>query len=118
MGRKDELGRTGEALAAAHLREQGMRILGRNWRCREGEIDLIAVIGETLVFVEVKTRSGVRHGEPLEAITEAKAQRMRRLADAWLLANGPHDGLVRFDAVAVRLRSGQASVEHVEGIAS
>lgn len=118
MGRKDELGRKGEALAADHLREQGMRIVGRNWRCRHGEIDLIALAGDTLVFVEVKTRSGTRHGAPLEAITEAKAGRLRRLATAWLLANGPFAGPVRFDAVGVLIRAGHARVERVAGIAS
>lgn len=118
MAGKNQLGRLGEALAAERLRAEGMRIIGRNWRCRYGEIDLIALSGITLVFVEVKTRSGTRRGLPLEAITNSKTRRLRQLGDLWLCANGPSPGPIRFDAVAVRVRAGEAEVEHVEGIAS
>ena len=72
MAAKDDLGRRGEALAAAYLEVRGYRIIDRNWRCAQGEIDLVATINERVVFVEVKTRSGLGYGHPLEAITCAE----------------------------------------------
>ena len=76
-------------------------MLDSNWRCPQGEIDLVALDGDELVFVEVKTRSSVAFGHPLEAITAAKLARLRRLAAAWCEAHpGRHDA-VRIDALAV-----------------
>jgi putative endonuclease len=80
-----------------------MRVVERNWRCRAGEIDLVAVDGRWLVVCEVKTRRSLRAGEPVEAVTPQKVRRLRRLAGEWLSANGsatPHRA-VRIDVVAV-----------------
>jgi putative endonuclease len=101
MAAKDELVRKGEALAADFLEEAGMKVVERNWRCSQGEIDLVARDGDELVFVEVKTRSSLGYGHPLEAITVAKLARLRRLASAWCVAHPGQKGLVRIDAVAV-----------------
>src|SRR5919201_532452 len=79
-----ELGRLGEALAAARLEAAGLRIVARNWRCREGEIDLVAAGPGLLVFCEVKTRRGHGYGSPAAAVTHAKQARLRRLAAAYL----------------------------------
>lgn len=78
------LGRYGEEVAAAHLVAAGLTIVDRNWRCREGEVDIIALDGDVLVMCEVKTRRGVGFGTPLDAVTPAKAARLRRLALHWL----------------------------------
>ena len=83
MAAKDVLGRRGEKLAADHLIASGFEIVDRNWRCSQGEIDIIATKNSELVFVEVKTRSSLAFGHPLEAITVAKLARLRRLAAAW-----------------------------------
>ena len=72
MAAKDALGRRGEAIAARHLEAAGLVIVERNWRCTHGEIDIVARDGGDLVFVEVKTRSSVEYGHPLEAITPIK----------------------------------------------
>ena len=77
------LGRYGEALAARYLRERGLTVLERNWRCEHGEIDIVALDGGCLVVCEVKTRRGTGFGEPVEAVTVAKALRLRRLAAAY-----------------------------------
>jgi putative endonuclease len=109
MRPSDELGQYGEELAAAHLSAAGMRVLARNWRCREGEIDIIALDGDALVFVEVKARSGNGFGEPAEAVGPVKARRIRGLACRWLVDHRPpgaHD--LRFDVVSVVRRRGQA----------
>ncbi|ADD41885.1 YraN family protein [Stackebrandtia nassauensis] len=77
------LGCFGENLAVAHLRRDGMRVLQRNWRCEHGELDIIAIERGVTVFCEVKTRRSLRFGTPMQAIDEAKALRIRRLAASW-----------------------------------
>jgi len=93
------LGERGEALAIAHLQKQGMRIEARNFRCRLGEIDLVARDGETLVFIEVRSRASTGCGLPQETVNHRKRKRLRRLAEFYLL--GREQTPVRFDVVAV-----------------
>ena len=115
---KDAVGAYGERVAAAHLVASGMVVLDRNWRCVAGEIDIVARDGDTLVFCEVKTRTGIRFGEPLEGVTARKAARLRRLAAAWMHERQLHVPDVRIDLVGVlRPRRGAAEVEHVRGVA-
>lgn len=115
---KDALGAYGERVAEAHLRAAGMTVLDRNWRCALGEIDIVARDGDVLVICEVKTRSSVALGHPLEAVTARKAERLRRLAAAWIRARQVHPAEVRIDLVGVlRGRRGPAGVEHVRGVA-
>lgn len=117
MQAKDVLGLQGEQVAARFLTEAGLTVLGRNWRCRDGEIDIVALDGRTLVICEVKTRSGVRFGTPVEAVTRPKARRLRRLAVAWVRAHGLVFDQIRIDVVGVlRAASGEFSVEHVRGV--
>ena len=117
MNAKDVLGRRGEQLAVEHLQRAGLRILDRNWRCADGEIDIVAAERRALVICEVKTRSGVRYGTPLEAITRQKRSRLRRLAIRWLVAHGILFDEIRIDMVGVlRSESGEFSVDHVRGV--
>ena len=83
MADKDALGRAGEDRAARYLQEQGFAVLGRNWRCRAGEIDLVVADAATVIVVEVKTRRGEAFGHPFEAIDARKRARLWRLAVAW-----------------------------------
>jgi putative endonuclease len=121
MPTKDDVGRHGEQVALAHLRAREWLVLDRNWRCREGEIDIVALDGPTLVFVEVKTRSSLDYGSPAEAVGRVKANRIRRLALHWIAADRAQDyrqawSTLRFDVVSVlRGAEGRASVDHVEG---
>ena len=117
MAAKDALGRRGEAIAARYLVGAGLSIVESNWRCPQGEIDLVARDGDELVFVEVKTRSSVAFGHPLEAITAAKLARLRRLAAAWCEAHPGNHDRIRIDAVAVIARTlGVIEVEHLERV--
>ena len=112
------LGAYGERLAVSHLQAAGMTVLDRNWRCRVGEIDIVARDGDVLVICEVKTRSSADLGHPLEAVTRAKAARLRRLAVAWLVAHDVHPPEVRIDVVGVlRPGRGPSVIEHVRGVA-
>ncbi len=110
------LGALGEETAVAHLCAQGMVVLDRNWRCSLGELDIVLRDGRTLVVCEVKTRSSLRYGAPLEAVTEQKAARLRRLAARWLADHAVRPDDVRIDLVGVLLTGGRPAVEHVRGV--
>jgi putative endonuclease len=117
MRATDGLGRYGENVAAGYLQAAGLEILERNWRCSAGEIDIVAKDGETVVVCEVKTRSGEAFGDPVEAVTRAKAARLRRLAALWLSTRGVRAQEIRVDVVGVhRGRRGAASVRHLRGV--
>lgn len=114
---KDALGRYGEELAARHLVADGFVVLERNWRCDEGEIDIVARDGDVLVFCEVKTRSSLSHGSPFEAVTERKLHRVQRLGMRWVRERGIRPASLRVDVVSVlRPRSGRTVIEHVRGL--
>jgi putative endonuclease len=115
---RQALGVRGEELAVAELQRQGMEVLARNWRCRTGEIDVVAaetVDGRTtVVFCEVKCRSGLGFGDPLEAITWAKLRRLRSLAAEWMATHQVSAQAIRLDAIGVLLVPGRApQVTHV-----
>src|SRR3954451_15768526 len=99
MRAKDILGRRGEQAAADHLTELGWQILDRNWRCREGELDIVARDGTELVFVEVKTRSSLAFGAPAEAVDRVKAARIRQLALRWIAAARDREPALSWSAV-------------------
>jgi len=110
------LGKRGEDLAADYLAGTGLVVLSRNWRCRQGELDLVATDGERLVVCEVKTRSGTGYGEPSEGVTPAKAARIRRVTAAWLRAYRVGWCEIRFDVLAVLCpQDGPVTVEHLRG---
>jgi putative endonuclease len=114
---KDVLGRQGEEAAAGFLEAAGLRILSRNWRCVDGELDIVAAERRTLVVCEVKTRSGPRYGTPFEAITREKRSRLRRLAVRWISAHGVLFDGIRIDAVGLtRDPGGSYTIEHVRGV--
>ncbi|TFV63451.1 UNVERIFIED_ORG: YraN family protein [Bacillus sp. AZ43] len=114
MPTRNELGARGEAIAVSYLTGRGFRVLDRNWRCRDGELDIVARDGDALVFCEVKTRRGVGYGHPVEAVTVVKQRRMRTLAHRWLAAHDEHAPDLRFDVVGVLVRSsGPALVTHL-----
>lgn len=116
--RRSALGARGEQLAVEHLTAQGLVVLDRNWRCNEGELDIIATDGASVVVVEVKARSGTGYGRPEEAVTPRKLARMRRAAQRWLSANRVGWVQVRFDVVAVLFdqRTGGVQLEHLPGV--
>ncbi len=101
-----ELGARGEEIAARHYKRNGWQILDRNWRCSSpnrtrGELDLIVRKGRQIAIVEVKTRRTTDYGHPLEAVTEAKQHRIRRLAAAWRAETGARGPTFRFDVASV-----------------
>lgn len=99
--RRRVLGAEGEAQAAAWYEAHGYEVVCRNWRCREGELDLVVRRGRELVFVEVKARTTDRFGVPAEAVTPAKQRRLRGLAAHYLADTGTRAPALRFDVVAI-----------------
>ena len=112
------IGEYGERLAGEYLTGLGYELLDRNWRCAQGELDIVARDGACLVFCEVKTRRSTAFGSPVEAVTPTKAARLRRLAISWLRAHDTHAPELRVDVIGVlRPARGPAQVEHLKGVA-
>lgn len=107
------LGIRGENIAASYLQKKGLRIVERNYRCRLGEIDIIARDGGCLVFVEVRTKSTRAFGLPQESITATKVRKLRRLAQYYLVQRSMGELNVRFDVVAVNC-VGNMQITHIE----
>ncbi len=115
---RQALGALGEQIAVEHLLTLGLRILQRNWRCRYGELDVIAVDGDgTVVFVEVKTRTGDGFGGLAQAVTPRKLRRIRRLAGLWLADQDTRWRGLRIDVIGVRLgRTPAPELTHLRGV--
>lgn len=111
------LGRYGEDRACEYLERLGYQLLERNFRCKTGELDIVAQDGKTVVFIEVKTRSSQLAGHPFEAITASKQARIRRLAAEWCAKYQVANVQVRIDAIAVMLRGGRVAIEHLKQVA-
>src|SRR6478735_7281265 len=112
-------GALGEQLAVDHLTSLGLRVLTRNWRCRYGELDVIAAddAARIVVFIEVKTRTGDKFGGVSQAVTPTKMRRLRRLAGLWLAAQHGSWAAVRIDVIGVRIgRSRAPEITHLEGV--
>ena len=111
------LGKRGEDIACAYLVSRGYEVIERNWRCRAGEIDIVARQESSLVVVEVKARSSCSAGHPFEAITAAKFARLRALAGYWCAAQNETFATVRIDVIAVLISGVRpATVEHLAGV--
>ena len=98
---RQQVGAAGEAAVAHWYGEAGYAVVARNWRVREGEIDLVARRDRTIVFCEVKTRRGDAFGTPAEAVTPRKQARLRKLAVRWLADNSARADVLRFDVASV-----------------
>jgi putative endonuclease len=110
---KKEIGLKGELLAARYLESKGLKLLEKNWRCEVTEADIIALDGDTLVVVEVKTRTSERHGAPEEAVDERKQEKMIEAAEIYLeLKNLGHE--VRFDIIAILLNQAGHTINHIQ----
>jgi putative endonuclease len=108
-------GQSGEDLACSYLERLGMRVLVRNFRCRAGEIDVVALDGDTLVFVEVKERRSDSHGVAVEAVTAEKRRRVVRAARVYAATRGLTDAPLRFDVVAIDWSAGAPMFRHDRG---
>ncbi|MFD2612984.1 YraN family protein [Paenibacillus gansuensis] len=112
-GRK-ATGKAGEEIAASYFEELGYRIVVRNWRCRFGELDIVAEDGDTVVIAEVRTRTGSeRFGSAAESVTPQKQRKVRTLAQMYLSAEQKLESRLRFDVVAVLMVKDKVDVKHI-----
>ena len=120
MAAKDDLGRAGEQQAADYLTRRGYRILDRNWRCPQGEVDIVAAVDTHLAIIEVKTRRSAAFGHPFEAIDDRKRRRLWQLAYAWRAAHPDlaRGRILRVEAIGIVGEvPASAAIEHLEDIA-
>ena len=110
---KNTFGTRGEIIAANYLKNKGYKIIERNYRNKIGEIDLIALDGEILVFVEVKTRISKAFGDPLEAINLTKQEKIHRIATLYLMTKNKMEKPFRFDAISI-LGDSEEDIRHIE----
>jgi len=115
LNSRQNLGQSGEDIAVEFLGKNGYRVLTRNYRCRLGEIDIIAKEGDTLVFIEVKTRKGEAYGSPAAAVTSKKQRQISRTAQYYLAEHNLFDAAARFDVVSLVISPDQRT--HIEIIA-
>lgn len=109
------VGRRGEDLAAVFLEKSGFAIIERNFRCKGGEVDIVAREGKTLVFVEVKSRKTLTYGLPQLAVTPFKQRQISKAALTWLARNHKHDSPARFDVIAILLNNNyHHQIEHIK----
>jgi putative endonuclease len=110
---KENLGRQGEDIAAKYLKQQGYRMLSRNFRTRYGEVDIICMLNQVIIFVEVKTRAGINYGFPEESITETKKQHIRKVALAYLDTYSQPFKEIRFDVIGILIKGGKPCINHI-----
>lgn len=112
MATNHDTGNAGEEAAAAFLAGKGMRILHRNWRFLHLEIDLVAMDGDRLVIVEVKTRGRIDFGDPQSFVTRSKQKKLIRAANHYIDQLDFH-GETRFDVIAIIIKDGQPQIVHI-----
>lgn len=114
LNKRQRLGQGGEQYVAEYLEKKGYRIVDKNYRCKLGEIDIIARDGEELVFIEVKTRSGLSHGSPAAAVDLRKQRQISRTAQWYLAERTLFDSPARFDVISVLFDdTRQLTIEHI-----
>lgn len=113
---KQVIGQLGEKAAASFLQRKGYEIIARNWRCRSGEIDLVAQLNDVLIIVEVRTRRSTRHGTAVESIDRHKQNKLRSLALIYQQLERKQQRTVRFDVIAIQLNLDEsiAELNHIE----
>ncbi len=115
---RGEIGRWGESLACKYLQENQYKIIERNFLCRQGEIDIIAkdIIKQELVFIEVKTRSNLKYGAPIEAVNEQKQKHIKRVAKYYIYKKHINHIAVRIDVIEVYLKKQHCKISHIKQI--
>ena len=113
---KKQRGNSGEEIASAYLENLGYKILVKNFQCRQGEIDIIALDNDEFVFVEVKTRSNLCFGKPREAVDEGKQNHIYKTAKYYLYKHKLENSYVRFDAIEIYLKIDKYKLNHIKNV--
>lgn len=113
---KKEIGNIGEKISSIYLEEQGYLILKRNFRCRQGEIDIVAKDKDEFVFIEVKTRSSINYGIPREAVDGYKKKHILKATKYYLHKNNLYNEFIRFDVIEIYLRKNKYKLNHLKNV--
>ena len=116
MYNNQEIGRLGEELAAKYLKKSGYMKVDRNFRCKQGEIDIIAKKGEELVFIEVKTRTNLNYGNPSEAVTQIKQKHIVKATQYYIYKKNLFNSFIRIDVIEVYIKSNEYRINHIKQI--
>jgi len=116
MYRKQEIGKQGEDMACRYLQERGYKILTRNFRCKQGEIDIISLDknSDELVFIEVKTRTSKKYGMPVDAVNEVKQKHIYRSAEYYVYRNRIKNTAIRLDIIEIRVYESRFYINHIK----
>lgn len=111
---KQEIGKLGEDIATNYLKQKGYKILDRNFECRQGEIDIIAIDKKEIVFIEVKTRTSNKYGTPSEAVNKIKQKHMLQTIKYYLYIRNLSDEFIRIDVIEVYVKDNVYKVNHIK----
>ena len=114
MYTNQEIGKLGEDIAVNYLKQKGYKILDRNFECRQGELDIIALDKKEIVFIEVKTRTSNRYGYPSEAVNKIKQKHMLQTIKYYLYTRNLNDEFVRIDVIEVYIKDNVYKVNHIK----
>ena len=116
MYKRHDIGKLGENLACKYLQNQGYKIIGRNFEARQGEIDIIALDGKEMVFIEVKTRSNVTYGKPVEAVNEIKQKHLIKTIEYYIYKRHLENEFIRIDIIEIYLYKNKYRVNHIKQV--
>lgn len=116
MYERHEIGKIGEDIAARYLQQKGYKIIERNFESRQGEIDIIAIDKNELVFVEVKTRTNMKFGKPIEAVDKLKQKHLIKTVEYYLYSRHLEDEFVRIDVIEIYLYNNKYKINHIKQI--
>lgn len=111
---KQEIGQNGENLAEDYLKNEGYKIIKRNFRCKQGEIDIIAMDKNELVFIEVKTRSTAKYGNPAEAVNTIKQKHLKSAAEFYVHIHNLYKRFIRFDVIEIYYNKSGYKINHIK----
>lgn len=113
---RHEIGKIGEDLAVEYLEKEGYRVIERNFECKQGEIDIIAIDNNELVFIEVKTRTNLKYGQPIDAVNQTKQKHLTKAVQYYLYSRHLENKFVRLDVIEIYLYNQKYRVNHIKQI--
>lgn len=111
-----EFGKIGEEIATKYLKQNNYEIIERNFRCKQGEIDIIAKENEEIIFIEVKTRSSIMYGRPSEAVNETKQKHIKKAAKYYVYLNKLENCYIRLDVIEIYFKNNKFYINHIKQI--
>lgn len=116
MYNNQKIGLLGENLATKYLQKSGYTVIDRNFRCRQGEIDIIAKYKQEIIFIEVKTRTTLNYGNPAEAVTKVKQKHIEKAAKYYIYKNNLYNFFIRIDIIEIYIKKDKYIINHIKQV--